>query len=119
MKKLVLIPLLLGLSACAGSGYVVVPQGATTYTPRSPVTMIAPAAPLGMPAGSRCEADSRDRYRETVRSEDGQVDVWRQDRTITTNVDCKGKFILGAPTQPAPQQSGRAAPALTDSEFGG
>lgn len=119
MKKLVLIPLLLGLSACAGGGYVVVPQGATTYTPQGRVTMIAPAAPLGMPAGSKCEADSNDRYRETVRSEDGQVQVWRQDRTISTNVGCKGKFILGAPTQPAPQQSGRAAPALTDSEFGG
>ena len=115
MKKLLFAAALMPLlGACAtGPGYVMVPQGATTYTPQGQVTMIAPPAPLGMPAGSKCEAKSSDRYSEQVRAEDGQVQTWRQDRQIRTNVDCKGRFTVGAPQ---PQLQPQQAPAITDYE---
>lgn len=116
MKKLfIAVALLSLLGGCATPGYVIVPQGATTYTPQGQVTMIAPPAPLGMPAGSKCEAKSSDRYSEQVRAEDGQVQVWRQDRQLRTNVDCKGRFTVGAPQQPQLQPQ-PPAQAITDYE---
>ena len=113
MKKLFIAAALLPLlGACASPGYVVVPQGAATYTPQGQVTMIAPPAPIGMPAGSKCEARSRDQYSETVKAEDGQVEIWRQGRQVRTSVSCTGRFRVGAPQV----QSQQATPAITDYE---